>query len=208
MIPSTLDDVHLTASIQLHGSSRSIKVRGESQIGQVDGTLEHIELQPADARAYAPGVRAILDADMIVIGPGSLYTSILPNLLVSGIADALRATDAYKIYVCNVATQPVETEGYSVAEHVMALEKHIGRGVFQAVLANDHFPQENAGENTHYVTAIPENHEIRQRYEIHYTDLTDAARPWRHDPCKLTAALLKIGNTEAGIIVPDTDSQH
>jgi uncharacterized cofD-like protein len=208
VIPSTLDDVHLTASVQLHGSSRSIKVRGESQIGHVDGKLEQIALVPADAKAYSPGVRAILEADMIVIGPGSLYTSILPNLMVRGIADALRATDAYKIYVCNVATQPVETEGYSVAEHVMALEQHIGRGVFQAVLANNHFPQENAGENTHYVTAIPENHEIRQRYEIHYTDLTDTERPWRHDPYKLATALLKIGNAEAQITTRQSTSEN
>jgi uncharacterized cofD-like protein len=111
---------------------------------------------------------------------------------VDGIADALRASKAYKIYVCNVATQPVETDGYTVAEHVMALEKHIGRGVFQAVLANNAYPEQNAGENTHYVPIAQPNHEILQRYEVRYTDLTDVERPWRHDPIKLGSAIMEI----------------
>jgi 2-phospho-L-lactate transferase/gluconeogenesis factor (CofD/UPF0052 family) len=98
-----------------------------------------------------------------------------------------------------VATQPVETDGYSVAEHVMAMEKHIGRGVFQAVLANNVFPTENAGENTHYVAAAPEHHEILQRYEVRYTDLTDTERPWRHDPFKLAFAILQLANIDVDV---------
>jgi uncharacterized cofD-like protein len=192
VLPSTLDDVSLTASVRLANSSRVIKVRGESQIEELDGSLETIALEPADAIAYPPSVQAILEAELIVIGPGSLYTSILPNLMVKGIADALRATDAFKIYVCNVATQPVETDGYSVAEHVMALEQHIGRGIFQAVIANNVYPEENAGQNTNYVKLAPEHHEILQRYDIYYTDLTDKARPWRHDTHKLAAAILHL----------------
>jgi uncharacterized cofD-like protein len=192
VLPSTLDDVTLSAEMWLEGSARPIKVIGESQIGTLAGSIETIYLHPENASAYEPSVQAILDADIIVLGPGSLYTSILPNLLIKGIADALRATDAYKIYVCNVATQPVETEGYTVAEHVMALERHIGRGVFQAVLANSKYPQKNAGENTRYVLPAHSNHEVMQRYEIHYTDLTDEERPWRHDPDKLATAILEL----------------
>ena len=134
VLPSTLDDVVLTATVALKDSSRSIKVRGESQIEEVDGNLDSLAIEPEDALAYNASVQAILDADIVVIGPGSLYTSILPNLMVKGIADALRATEAFIIYVCNVATQPVETEGYSVADHIMALEKHIGRGVYSRQL--------------------------------------------------------------------------
>jgi uncharacterized cofD-like protein len=190
VIPATLDDVRLTASVRLPGSGRLIRVIGESHIGEVEGHIEEVQIEPPSATAYAPSVQAIMDADVIVIGPGSLYTSILPNLLVSEIADALRATKAYKIYVCNVATQPVETEGYTVAEHVMALERHIGRGVFQAVIANNAYPQSNAGENTRYVQPIPPNHEILQRYEVRYTDLAEEMRPWRHDPQKLGKAIM------------------
>jgi uncharacterized cofD-like protein len=196
VLPSTLDDVHLSAEMRLAGSARPVRVIGESQIGTLHGSIETIYLEPSDTIAYTPSVQAILDADIIVLGPGSLYTSILPNLLIRGIADALRATDAYKIYICNVATQPVETDGYTVAEHVMALERHIGRGVFQAVLANNRYPEKNAGENTTYVLPAAADHEVMQRYEIHYTDLTDEERPWRHDSDKLAAAILKLSKLD------------
>lgn len=197
VLPSTLEEIILTASVTLKDTSRTIKVRGESQIGNVDGSLDTIEIEPNDAQAYEPSVQAILDANIVVIGPGSLYTSILPNLMVKGIANALRATDALIIYVCNVATQPVETEGYSVAEHIMAMERHIGRGVFQAVIANNIYPDENAGDNTKYVRPASEKHEILQRYDVHYTDLTDFERPWRHDTNKLATAILNVANQDA-----------
>lgn len=194
VLPATLDDVNLAALIRLHGSNRMVRVLGESQFETVDGMIDQLELIPADAQGYISSVQAILNADVIVIGPGSLYTSILPNLLVHDIADALRATNAYKIYVCNVATQPVETAGYTVADHVMAMEKHIGRGVFQAVIANDIYPVQNAGKNTRYVKKAPQQHEIAQRYEIYYADLVDVERPWRHDPHKLARAILQVCN--------------
>lgn len=196
VLPATLDDVNLIASVKLNGSNRTIKVKGESQIGDVNGVLETIAVEPALAVAYQPSIEAIRKADIVVIGPGSLYTSILPNLMVHGIADALRASDAYKIYVCNVAMQPVETDDYTVAEHITTLERHIGRGVFQAVIANNAFPDENAGENTRYVQAIPPHHDVLQRYEIIYTDLTDTERPWRHDTNKLAKAIMTlVGHT-------------
>lgn len=194
VLPSTLDDAFLEGTIQLEQSERLIKVRGEAQIGEVKGKLLQISLEPSTVKAYPDSVQSILEADLIVIGPGSLYTSILPNLLVQGIADALRATKAYKIYVCNVATQPVETDGYTVADHVIALEKHIGRGVFQAVLANHTYPTQNAGQNTHYVMPSDTHHEILQRYEVRYTDLTDEEQPWRHHPDKLAKAIWGLRN--------------
>lgn len=196
VLPSTLDDVTLVASVMLPGARRSTTIRGESKITETGGQIEQISIAPADVEAYAGSVRAILNADIVVLGPGSLYTSILPNMLVKDIADALRATSAYKIYVCNIATQPGETEGYTVAEHVLALERHIGRGVFQLVIANNAFPTLNAGANTHYVPQAPAHHEILQRYEIRYTDLVDVERPWRHDPQKLARAIMDAGEAE------------
>ncbi len=204
VLPATLDDVTLSATMQLSGTNRSIKVRGESQIEHVDGRIAELQLNPADAEAYPASVQAILEADVIVLGPGSLYTSILPNLLVTGIREALRASSAYKIYVCNVATQPVETEGYDVADHVLALEQHIGRGVFQAILANNCYPQENAGKNTKYVMQPQEHHEIHQRYEVRYTDLTDHERPWRHDPEKLAVEILQLSKQVIDVPAPTT----
>lgn len=196
VLPATLDDVHLVASIRVSGSARPITVRGESQITQTGGIIEKLWLDPPLARAYDESVQSILDADLIVIGPGSLFTSILPNLLVQGIAEALRATNAYRVYVCNVATQPGETEGFSVADHVLAIERHVGRGIFQVVLANNSYPVENAGANTHYVQAVPLHHEILQRYTICYADLTDRDRPWRHDPHKLARTIIELSERE------------
>lgn len=196
VLPSTLEDTNLVGMVRMTGKDRLIKIQGESKISELGGKIEELGLNPPDVTAYPTSVQAILDADVVVIGPGSLYTSILPNLLVRGIADALRATDAYKVYVCNVATQPGETTNYNVADHILALEKHIGRGLFQAVLANNHKPVENAGENTFYVESVPANHEVLQRYEVRYTDLTDAERPWRHDPQKLARAILSLSNAE------------
>jgi uncharacterized cofD-like protein len=196
VLPATLDDVNLVAMVRLAGKSNLLRIQGESKISAIGGQIEQISLHPPDVEAYYDSVQAILDADLIVIGPGSLYTSILPNLLVPGIAEALRATTADKVYVCNVATQPGETENYTVADHILALEAHIGRGVFQSVLANNATPTLNAGANTRYVQTAPETHEVLQRYHIYYTDLTDTQRPWRHDPHNLALALLRLCEAE------------
>ena len=198
VLPATLEDVALVASVWLPGNRKAITIRGESNITEAGGRVEHLALDPVDVQAYEGSIQAILNADMVILGPGSLYTSILPNILVRGIAGALRATSAYKVYLCNIATQPGETGGYTVADHVIALERHIGRGVFQAVLANNAYPTENAGVNTRYVQPAPENHEILQRYEVHYTDLVDSDRPWRHDPDKIVRAILRLSAAERG----------
>lgn len=196
VLPATLEDVNLVGSVRLPAAPLAVRVEGESLISEAGGHIEKIELYPPDVQAYPGSIQAIIEADLIIIGPGSLYTSILPNLLVSGIADAVRATRAYKIYVCNVATQPGETEGYSVADHVLALENHIGRGVFQVILANNAYPILNAGVNTHYVQPAPDHHEIFQRYDVQYVDLTDVERPWRHDSQKLVSAILNLVEKE------------
>jgi uncharacterized cofD-like protein len=199
VLPATLHNVTLMAEVKMPGEARLRQVFGESQIPESGGKIERVFLQPDQVRAYPEAVRAILSADLVVIGPGSLFTSILPNLLVVGIAEALRASDAYKIYVCNVATQHGETGGFTVADHVAALEAHIGRGLFDSVLVNNSYPSKNAGEKTHYVLPTPESHVIHQRYRVHMADLTDAERPWRHDPGKLAQALLALyhGATQA-----------
>ena len=192
VLPASLEDVNLVAKVRLNGMTQTIKIKGESLIGKADAKIEHVALSPEDIQAYQESVTAILEADLVVIGPGSLYTSILPNLLVNGIAEAMRTTSAYRVYICNVATQPGETADYNVADHIVAVEEHIGQEVFQAVLANNCYPTENAGEYTHYVQPIPAHHEILTRYDIIYTDLTDMSRPWRHDPQKLAHELMEL----------------
>lgn len=189
VLPSTLqDDVVLMAEVRIPGETRLRRVSGESQIPGSGGKIERVFLHPDRIRAYPEALRAILGADLIVIGPGSLYTSILPNLLVPGIVEAIRASGACCVYICNVATQAGETDGYTVADHIRALEAHVGGGVFRTVIANNHYPTQNAGENTRYVRPAASD-PITQRYDVQWADLTDAEQPWRHDPQKLTQAL-------------------
>ncbi len=199
VLPSTLqDDVVLMAEVRIPGETRLRRVTGESQIPGSGGKIERVFLHPDRIRAYPEAIRAILGADLIVIGPGSLYTSILPNLLVPGIVEAVRASGACCVYVCNVATQAGETDGYTVADHVRAIEAHVGPGVFQTVIANNSYPTKNAGKHTHYVRPGTDD-PILEQYQIHWADLTSAEQPWRHDPQKLAQALFAVyGRAEAG----------
>ncbi len=205
VFPATLDNIDLIADVRIGAKDRFIRVQGESKITDLQGQVAQITISPADAIAYHKSVEAILDADLIVIGPGSLYTSILPNLLVVGIADALRQSRAIKVYVCNVATQPGETGDYDVAQHVLALEKYIGEDVLQVVIANNATPPAN--EQTHYVKPVPQGHEVSGRYHVQYADLTDNERPWRHDPQKLAQVIIRLLSERTGYTensVPDT----
>jgi uncharacterized cofD-like protein len=205
VLPSTLHDVTLMGEVRGSDGSGLRRVVGESQITEAGGTIERVFISPENARAYPESIRAILGANLIVIGPGSLYTSIIPNLLVNGIPEAIRASSALRIYVCNVATQQGETDGFTVADHILALERHVGRGLFSVVLANNVYPTMNAGPNTRYVMPAAKDHDVYQRYEICEADLTDPQRPWRHSPPKLNRAILniaaqrQIGGVEAAV---------
>ncbi|MBL8147363.1 MAG: YvcK family protein [Anaerolineae bacterium] len=203
VFPATLDDVELTAEIRLNG--QLITVRGESRITAANGHIEQVALQPPAAAGFTGSVEAIRAAEMVIVGPGSLYTSILPNLLVREIAQALRTTSALKVYVCNIATQPGETTGYNVAEHVEAIERVLGENVLHVIVANSSFQTENAGENTFYVTPVPDDHPLRQRYRLISTDLVEYERPWRHDPAKLAAVLLSLHEARHAPVSPATE---
>lgn len=115
------------------------RVTGESAIPKVGKRIHRISLAPTVVHASEDVLRAIGQADMIVFGPGSLYTSLIPNLLVPGVAEAIRASHAKKVYICNVMTQRGETEGYSAADHVQAIYDHADIGRMDAVLVNDAF---------------------------------------------------------------------
>src|SRR5579871_6313828 len=133
VLPSTLADVTLCAEMD-DGTT----VCGESAITKSIRGVRRVYLQPDHPRAHPEAIQAIYDADLIVVGPGSLYTSVLPNLLVGGVCDALMRARGLQVYVCNVATQPGETDGYGIREHVQALRSHMpGNHLpFHHVLAN------------------------------------------------------------------------
>ncbi|MEG1682837.1 MAG: YvcK family protein [Oscillospiraceae bacterium] len=135
VLPVTCADVRLEAEFE-----NGARVEGESKIfyckKEQDCRIARVRLLPEHPRALPAALSAIRDADMIVLGPGSLYTSIIPNLLVSGIVGAISESDALKVYVCNVMTQEGETEGYTVADHMQAIFQHSAAGLFQLCLTN------------------------------------------------------------------------
>ncbi|WP_127583164.1 gluconeogenesis factor YvcK family protein [Paenibacillus koleovorans] len=112
-------------------------VEGESSIPKAGGKIKRVFIEPPDVSPLAEAVEAIREADAILIGPGSLFTSILPNLLVKELADAIMAAEAVKIFVCNVMTQPGETDDYSVGDHLRAIYEHVGHHLFDYVIVNN-----------------------------------------------------------------------
>lgn len=111
-------------------------IEGESQIPKLGKKIKRVFLTPSDIDPLPESIAAIRQADLIVIGPGSLYTSILPNLLVPGIAEEVIKSQAKKIYICNVMTQPGETEGYTASDHVEAIFSHVGNEIIDTVIVN------------------------------------------------------------------------
>lgn len=188
VLPSTLHDVKLVADMQLPSTLNQVRVQGESSIPKMAGRVRRLWLEPNDAPAFPPVIKAILNSDMIVIGPGSLYTSLLPNLLVQDILGAIRASRALKVYVCNIATQTGETDMFSVYDHVRALEEHIGEGVFDILLCNDNH-QGWLSEDSQWV-GLDERTMSDSR--IHSGDLSDEGHAWRHDSDKLAKKLIEL----------------
>jgi len=183
ILPSTLEDVTLVAELRevpVPGGKphRLARVDGESEIPRAGYPIERVFLRPDRVRAYPEAVRALLEADLIVAGPGSLFTSILPNLLVQDIRRAVKASPARKLYVCNVATQAGETDGFDVGQHVEGLQHHVGRGLFPYVLANS-----AVSRSLEYPTVemVQLSFPAGAGYEVIAAPLADPELPWRHD---------------------------
>ena len=187
VLPSTLHDVTLVADVQMPDKKVEVEIHGESQIAKMGGKINRVWLEPGNPAAFPPTLQAILNADLIVVGPGSLYSSIIANLLVPDLVDAINASKAYKFYVCNVATEPGETDDLTCEDHVNAIEKHTRSAMFDLVVCNKKYdgilPQDikwvkldDPGGNKMY-------------YE---TDLIDIDNPWRHDSQKLARAVMDL----------------
>ncbi len=138
VLPATLDDMKLAAQMK-DGSV----VHGESAIPEAHGHIEKLFSEPADCKALPEVIQAIRDAELIILGPGSLYTSVIPNLLIKEISEEISKSNAKKIYVCNIMTQPGETDGYKVSDHLKALLKHANvEHLVDAVLVNNNLPEQ------------------------------------------------------------------
>jgi uncharacterized cofD-like protein len=137
VLPVSLDNIELSARL-----SDGRVIKGESAIPKAGGHIDRVFITPEKAKPYTPALDAIKNADAVIIGPGSLYTSIIPNLLVPGIKEALLNTKSVKIYICNIMTQEGETDGYSVSEHLKAIFTHTGHKMVDYVIANNKLPSD------------------------------------------------------------------
>jgi len=197
VLPSTLHNVRLVADVMLPHLVVEVRVEGESHIPEAAGKVRRVWLEPNSPPAFPQAVRAILAADLIIIGPGSLYTSILPNLLVPDLTEAVRSSRAMKAYICNIATQPGETDGYTCGEHVRALEEHVGGGLFDIVVANRRFEGIlSAGSDW-----VRVGDDLEGDYVVSSVDLVDEQRPWRHDSDKLSRILMNLLQERAASLV-------
>lgn len=139
MLPATLSDVTLWAEL-----ADGRWVVGESNIAKAGGHIVRVGCEPSSPPGVKEVIEAIEAADFVILGPGSLYTSVIPNLLVPDIVEAIARNHAPHIYVCNIMTEPGETTGYTVADHIMALDRAAGTRLFDAVLVQKHAPSESS----------------------------------------------------------------
>ncbi|NLM40417.1 MAG: uridine diphosphate-N-acetylglucosamine-binding protein YvcK [Firmicutes bacterium] len=192
VLPSTLATVQLKAEY-----TDGTETVGEAEIPQPGKEISRVSLVPSEVKAVPEAVQAILDADLIVLGPGSLYTSVIPNLLVDPIVEALEQAEAIKVYVCNVMTQPGETTGFSASDHVYALLKHADfRPIIDYVLVNDtpisSWQAEKYAEQGAYPVQLDRNRLENMGLEVVTGSLIDHADLVRHNSARLAEALLRI----------------
>ncbi|MDA1128520.1 MAG: YvcK family protein [Chloroflexi bacterium] len=181
VVPSTSNYVTLVGST-VSGET----LIGETRVGHSADRLRSLTLIPADPTAHPEAVRAIEDADMIVIGPGSLFTSIVPNLLISGIAAALADSPAFKVYVCNVAEEPAQTEGYTVVDHLNIVRHYGGDRAVDAVIANNNLPNGTTPAGLNFIrTTKPWNDNVL----LVEADVLDDVQTARHDATKVSNAV-------------------
>jgi uncharacterized cofD-like protein len=194
ILPSTLENVVLCAEVQRTnetGETEWLVVEGESNLPEAGGRVQRLFLKPEAPRAYPEAIRALLQADLIVACPGSFYTSLLPNLLVPSIRAAITASAAKTVYICNVATQRGETDGYSVADHVKALQEVAG-DAFDVVLANDNYDVTRPiASGVNWVTLPPAGETI-PGVRLFTGNLVEDGTPWRHDSHKLAQRLMAV----------------
>ena len=184
IVPSTLQDVTLVASI----NGRSVE--GESKIPKQNAPISQVFLKPDGAQVNPEAAQAILNAELIVIGPGSLYTSILPNLLVEGMVEAIKASPALKVLVCNLASQHGETDGYDVTDYLRVIHEHVGSNLFDFVLVNSNHAHLPTGGQTQ---VIFRSEDAVQHPEVRFiaADVVNVRVPSHHDPDKLARMIMR-----------------
>lgn len=193
VLPATLSDVRLWAKL-----ADGRQIEGESRITQAGGDIVKIGCIPANPPALPKVLEAIQKADLIVIGPGSLYTSVIPNLLVPEIAEAIAQRQVPSIYVCNIMSQPGETQGYTVSDHVRAIDAACGQPLFNAVLVQKKIPSARAlinyAQENSYPVPLDREAVIQLGRRIVLANVMDEDERTglvRHDPQRLSRVLFR-----------------
>lgn len=190
VIPSTYDAIHLVAD-HADGSSTI----GESRISQADRPIRRLRLRPSDPLPNPGALKAIREAELIVLGPGSLFTSLIPNLLVPGMLEALLDADAMKVYICNVMTQYRETAGFTASDHVRALIEHTHPRALQYCVVNTKIDPSASFAASASLPVEPDLTRIRELgYEVIATAVMNSENPLRHDPHALARLLIRLGS--------------
>lgn len=201
--PATVSDVRLAAEL----SDGSI-VRGETNISKVGGRIKRLYLEPENCQPLPEALAAIHEADVITVGPGSLYTSLLPPLLVDDVSEAIGSSPAVKVFICNLMTQPGETDGLTARAHMEIVRDYAPGIDFDYVIVNDHpvnavQAQKYAGEGAEQIGVHGSiSPETIEGAEIIYGNLLDDGEKVRHHPDKLAQVVLlcavQAGNALAG----------
>jgi uncharacterized cofD-like protein len=190
IFPSTLSNVHLVALLE---NGRT--VHGETRITASRVPIKKLGLSPWRVRPLPKAIEAIKQADLILLGPGSLYTSILPNLLIPEIANAIAKSKAPRVYIANLMTQPGETAGYALADHLRAIQKHVPRRVIDWVVANrrpvspEVAKRYRAQGAEQVVIDLPELYKLGLRAVL--DNLLEERAVIRHNPQRLARLLLE-----------------
>ncbi|MEM7582558.1 MAG: uridine diphosphate-N-acetylglucosamine-binding protein YvcK [Acidobacteriota bacterium] len=191
ILPATLQDV------RLRGTGLSGRIyEGESAVGQSGEQLNELRLLPARAPAFPPSIEALENADLILLGPGSLYTSILPNLLIPGIREATRRSKAKTVMILNLMTQPGETDHMGAVEHLEAIKQHAGSGLIDAVLVNATLPSDallaHYADTGSQLVRADSSALKAHGVELVERDLLADGDLIRHDPDKLSRAIVEL----------------
>lgn len=189
VLPSTYEDVIISAKL---ANGRTIWGQSSIAIAGHRSPIREVHLHPESAKANPDAVRAIEKADVVLIGPGSLYSSIIPNFLLDDITNAVSKSKARKIYICNVSTERGETENYSVEDHIRVLASHSNSKIMDTVLVNNKIILKSSGKRLGEVQNITTDKKDIAGYKIITADLIDDAAPLYHNSSKLVKALVKI----------------
>jgi uncharacterized cofD-like protein len=188
VLPSTLENVVLGAKF-----TDGVQVLGQTKIVAYSNPIEKVFLVPDNPPAYTGVLKTCKEADIIILGPGSLFSSIIPNLLVKGVAQSIKKSKARKIYICNIMTQPGETDNFTVADHLFAVEKYLGCNIDYLIINSgkiaENLIKKHVRKNSFVV--VDDSNKLIDRSRIIREDIVSNKDHVRHDPEKISRVIFE-----------------